>query len=556
MLTTLAAQETPLHKLFSDDFLFTIPSVQRPYSWTQDQAGELLDDLLEFMEHHGINEKNVEQVPEPYFLGSIVLVKQEKPEAEVLDGQQRLTTLTILLSALRSILSDEYANEIDELIVQKGSRLKKTEDTYRLQLRKKDNDFFRTYIQERDGITKLTKNTLIKTDSQGLIRDNALYFLDRFNNLDESTLSTLPSVVATLCYIVIVSTPNFDSAFRIFTVLNDRGLDLMTSDILKAKVIGDIHENEQELYTEKWEDVESVLGRDKFNELFSHIRMILQKRKGAGNLKDEYDDIFKQTTGKPFVDKILIPYSDIYIQLTDYHSIKTDPEQAKILEFLNRIDNVDWMPVAMLYLNKYQTRTTEFLKRLERFAAIHMILRKNFNWRQSKYSIILRELEQNVDPFSPISTLNITNQEKIEVLEALNSDVYKKLKDKAKRYILLRLDALLSEGQPNYNYTTITVEHVLPQTPAIASEWEEKFPVIEPYVHKLGNLVLLTRKKNSQAKNFDFKKKKDSYFQSRNGVSNFALTTQVIQETEWTIEVLERRQEMLINLLIDEWNLY
>jgi uncharacterized protein with ParB-like and HNH nuclease domain len=427
MLTTLVAQETPLHKVFSDDYLFTIPAVQRPYSWTQDQAGELLDDLLEFIEHHGINEKNVEQVPEPYFLGSIVLVKQEKPESEVLDGQQRLSTLTILLSALRSILSDEYANEIDELIVQKGSRIKKTEDTYRLQLRKKDNDFFRKYIQERGGIAKLSDKTPVKTDSQGLIRDNALYFLDRFNDLDESTLATLPSVVATLCYIVIVSTPNFDSAFRIFTVLNDRGLDLMTSDILKARVIGDINEKEQELYTEKWEDVESALGRDKFNELFSHIRMILQKRKGVGNLKDEYEEIFKKITGKPFVDDILIPYSDIYIQLTNYHTMNTNVEQAKVLEYLNRIDNIDWIPVAMLYLNKYQSQTIEFLKQLERFAAVHMILRKNFNWRQSKYSVILRELEQKNDPFSLKSTLNITNQEKLEVLEALNSDVYKKL---------------------------------------------------------------------------------------------------------------------------------
>lgn len=55
--TTLFAQETPLHKVFSDDYLFTIPSVQRPYSWTTNEAGELLDDLLDFIEHYGITEK-------------------------------------------------------------------------------------------------------------------------------------------------------------------------------------------------------------------------------------------------------------------------------------------------------------------------------------------------------------------------------------------------------------------------------------------------------------------------------------------------------------------
>jgi uncharacterized protein with ParB-like and HNH nuclease domain len=556
MHTTLNAQEMPLHKVFSDDFLFTIPSVQRPYSWTTDQAGELLDDLLEFIEHHGITEKNIEQIPEPYFLGSIVLVKGEKPEAEVLDGQQRLTTLTILLSALRSYLPEEYAKEIDELIVQRGSRIRKIEDTYRLRLRKKDNDFFKKYIQERDGITKLTKQTPVKTDSQALIRDNALYYLERFNDLDESTLTTLPSVIATLCYMVIVSTPNFDSAFRIFTVLNDRGLDLMVTDILKAKIIGKIPESEQEIYTEKWEDIESALGRVQFNELFSHIRMILQKRKGVGNLKDEYDSILENMSGKTFIDEILIPYSDIYIQIKNYKtSFVNDEETVKILEFLNRIDNIDWIPVAMYYMHHYNNNILAFLKHLERFAAVHMILRKNFNWRQSKYATILRELEQGKDPFSKASTLNLTDDEKKEVIEALNGDVYKKLKDAAKRYVLLRLDALLSKGQPYYDYNTITIEHVLPQTPPKESEWTKNFPDIEQYVHKLGNLVLLTIKKNSRAKNFDFERKKSTYFQSKDGVSTFALTTQVIQENEWTPKVLERRQKFLLDLLIKEWEL-
>ncbi|WP_044640482.1 DUF262 domain-containing protein [Risungbinella massiliensis] len=552
MHSTLTAQETPLHKVFSDDYLFIVPSVQRPYSWTTEQAGELLDDLLDFIEHHQITERSVEQVPEPYFLGSIVLVKGEKPEAEVLDGQQRLTTLTILLSALRSYLPEEYADEIDELVVQRGSRIRKIEDTYRLRLRKKDNDFFKKYIQERGGIRKLSKSTPVKTDSQGLIRDNSLYYLDRLNDLDPSTMTTLSSVVATLCYIVVVSTPNFDSAFRIFTVLNDRGLDLMASDIFKARVIGEIPESEQESYTEKWEDVESTLGRERFNELFSHIRMIIQKRKGLGNLKDEYDDIFNRVSGKAFVDEVLLPYSDLYIQLIDYKAQRLN--QGRVLEMLNRIDNIDWLPVAMYYLHNCRENAHLFLRKLERFAAVHMILRKNFNWRQSKYSGILRDMEENKADFS-MESLEITPQEKREVQEALMDDVYTKWKDSAKRYVLLKLDGLLSEGQPYYDHDTITVEHVLPQNPTENSIWCRNFQDIERYVHKLGNLVLLTRKKNSQARNFEFKKKKESYFQSRNGVSTFALTSQVINEQEWTPNVLERRQNMLVRMLVDEWDL-
>src|SRR5690606_21441762 len=210
------------------------------------------------------------------------------------------STLNILFSLLPDILIDDYANDIEQMVVQKGSRILGTQDTYRLHLRKRDDEFLKKYIQEKGMTHKLTTDTPFKTDSQKAIRDNAMYFMERLNEIDEEIVKTLPLVLATLCFIVVVSTPNFDSAFRIFTVLNDRGLDLLPSDIFKARVIGAIPENEQEFYTSKWEDVEVSLGRDRFNKLFDHIRMIIQKRKGSANYKDEYDDIFSKVTGKHF----------------------------------------------------------------------------------------------------------------------------------------------------------------------------------------------------------------------------------------------------------------
>jgi uncharacterized protein with ParB-like and HNH nuclease domain/integrase len=557
MESTLSAQETPIHKVFSDDYLFTIPPVQRPYSWTTDEAGELLKDLIDFIEHSEINEKNISKVNEPYFLGSIVLVKNDSPDSEVLDGQQRLTTITILLAVLRDYLSEVYANDIEKRIVQKGDMVLNTSDTYRLRLRKKDEDFFKTYIQERGGTHKLNKKTDVKTDSQRHIRDNAIHFINCLNELDEQTLNILPRVIGTRCFVVVVSTPNFDSAFRIFTVLNDRGLDLMPSDIFKARVIEAISEKEQEDYTMKWEDIELSLGRERFNKLFDHIRMIIQKRKGSENSKAEYDRIFSTTNGKKFIDEYLIPYSEIFLKLVEFRSFYTNqPQMIKVLSLLNRIDNNDWIPLAMYYMRgSGDEHIEEFLYRIEKFAGISMILRKNFNWRMSKYSQILREFESGVDLFSTDSTLEVPEEEKVSVLEKLEGDVYLDLKDTAKKYILLRLDSLLTVGQPFYDYSIITVEHVLPQIPQQESDWFIIFPNPDQYVHKLGNLVLLTRAKNSQARNYDFQKKKSSYFQMKNGVTTYALTTQVIQENEWTPEVLEKRQKNLIDLLKKAWDL-
>lgn len=556
MKKTLTAEEKPLHKVFHDDFLFTIPSVQRPYSWTEEEAGELLADLMDYIDYHDINANTINNIEDPYFLGSIVLVKKDNNIYEVLDGQQRLTTLTILIAVLRDYLGGNYYDGLNEMLKRKGNFLLNTKDRYRLELRNRDQEFFQAFIQEDHATEQLEEDTKTRTDSQRLIRNNALYFYERLNETDADKVRMLPGVIIQLCYLVVVSTPTFNSAFRIFTVLNDRGLDLMSSDIIKATAIGDISEEEQDHYTRKWEEVEVELGRDRFNKLFDHIRMIIQKRKGGRNIKDEYSLIFEKITGKQFIDDYLLPYSEHYMRIVEYQNFsKENTSVLKLLNMMNKIENADWITVAMYYMEHNGNEVEKFLRRLERFAAVSMILRKNYNWRMSKYSSILREMEHGVDPFSSESSLELSNEDRKAVIQQLNGDVYITLKNSVKRYILLRLDSLLTSGQPFYNFSIITVEHVLPQKIKEGSEWDDLFDQPEEYVHKLGNLVLLTRRKNAKAQNFDFAKKKDSYFQPSSGVTTFPITSQVLQQETWTPVVIEKRQKELIRLLTNEWAL-
>jgi uncharacterized protein with ParB-like and HNH nuclease domain len=100
--------EYPLSKIFSSDFDYVIPSYQRPYAWTVDEASELFDDLYDFYQR---------EEEETYFLGSIVLIKEEdKNYAEVIDGQQRLTTLTILLASIASMLTGDLRTDFENYI--------------------------------------------------------------------------------------------------------------------------------------------------------------------------------------------------------------------------------------------------------------------------------------------------------------------------------------------------------------------------------------------------------------------------------------------------------
>jgi uncharacterized protein with ParB-like and HNH nuclease domain len=113
MSTKIKGAEHPLAKIFSSDFDYVIPSYQRPYSWTEEETETLFEDLYSFYTDEAEDEN--------YFLGSIVLIKEdEKPLSEVIDGQQRLTTLTILLAVITSHLSGEDRSDFKNYIIEPG----------------------------------------------------------------------------------------------------------------------------------------------------------------------------------------------------------------------------------------------------------------------------------------------------------------------------------------------------------------------------------------------------------------------------------------------------
>ena len=199
-------------------------------------------------------EGTVDDAP-PYFLGSIVLIKGDEPDAQVVDGQQRLTTLIMLLAALRSLVKAENADSLTSFLSEKGNIITGTPKRYRLKLRERDAKFFQDYIQDDGGITKLNalqESTL--SESQRNIRDNTLGFIRELQKLSESQLMALSKFIVNNCFLIIVSvaTSDLDSVYRIFSVLNSRGLDLSYPDILKAEIISTIPQDQRDEYTSKW----------------------------------------------------------------------------------------------------------------------------------------------------------------------------------------------------------------------------------------------------------------------------------------------------------------
>lgn len=555
--------EYPIRKIFSNDFNFKIPLYQRPYSWTTEQAEELFDDLTSFI---GPDTSVASDDLSPYFLGSIVLIKDDsKPDASVVDGQQRLTTLTILLSALRhAITTPEISDGLTEYLYQEGSAIEGTPNRYRLTLRERDADFFRSHIQNPCQIGKLKQmNPGQLSDAQQNIRENAMLYLDRLDKLAEEQRIRLTQFIVKNCLLVVVSTPDLDSAYRIFSILNDRGLDLSHSDILKSEIIGRIGAEQQESYNDEWEDAEEDLGRDAFSDLFGHIRMIYRKQKGRESVLKEFREYVVRPDGdsKKLIDDVLIPFARAFDTIrTASHESTAGAEQVnQLLKWLNRIDNVDWVPAAILYLARNEANTKalqRFFADLERLAAFLMICRYGVNERFERYGKLLEAIETEDDLYADGSLLQLSEKECRTFVTELNGDVYRQV-PKRRSYILLRLDSELSDGSATYDYGVITIEHVLPQTPPEGSQWCEWFPtpeIRERWVHRLGNLLLLNRRKNSTASNYDFKKKKTAYF-AKGGVSPFPLTTQALAESEWTLDVVRQRQRTLLSSLMNAWRI-
>lgn len=561
MSNKITGKEYPLSKIFSADFEYHIPGYQRPYAWTEEETGILFDDLYEFFQTEAIDN---------YFLGSIVLIKDEnKPYADVIDGQQRLTTLSILFSVMaNSFHTEAYRNNCKKYLQEEGNILEGIAAQPRIFLRDWDQDFFSKYIQDiqLDALVQIDPVTL-DTEAKRHIQKNCTVLREKFSEVfnDENDLLKFTQFILTRCFLVVVSTPNQESAFRVFSVMNSRGLDLLPTDIIKSMTIGKLPKDEEQKYTEKWEELENLTGRDGFNEVFTHTRTIFAKERPKKNLLDEFKEyVIKQTSPKSLVDEYLIPYTEAYVCLKncDFSSTQNAEEINELLLWLNKTNNHDWMPPAIKFLTDHKNDSVYilwFIRKLERLASYLLVTAKDVNQRMERYKWILVEMESRPDNnlTAPLENIELTDWEKQQFIDVLNGEIYS-MTAKRRNYIIQRLDSFLSDGGATYNTKLFTIEHVLPQHPSADSEWMKLWPDTQTqrfWLNKIANLVPLTRQRNSAAQNYDFNTKKIKYFQSKNGTSSYTLTTQVINIAAWTPEVVEARQKDLEEIFISKWDL-
>ena len=404
MPETIKASEQNVVRIFSNDYLFEIPVFQRPYAWTTEQVDDLLDDLIFAMSRD--NE-------EPYFLGSVVLIKGDSPDSQVVDGQQRLTTLTMLLCVLRELAEDEAVKSaLDTRIRQQRDVLAGTKEVVRLGLRLQDREFFYENVQNSGGIVNLLENPPTRgreTDSQQRIFENVEHLHKALNELSRRrNAGSLASVRIILqCYMVIVATSDMTSAYRIFSVMNDRGLDLSATDILeRRKSLAPLKApgNQSVLCPYKWEDIEQELGREQVQRaLFAHIRTVYAKGQAAPEPGQEEfrEHVLKQHNA---TQSSLTAYSTSTTTRTRVYSgctggiINQHASNRNSLCWSICVDWTTWTgcrrrwPSSTAY-PRNQDALERFTKDLERLAYGLFILRTYVTDRIRRYGSVLGDIE-------------------------------------------------------------------------------------------------------------------------------------------------------------------
>lgn len=575
----IEAKEVTVGKLFSPDFIFEIPIYQRPLSWAKDNFDVLFEDIYDAL-------TNKES---QYFLGSIILQEHEnaKNRFDIVDGQQRLSSLAILMAVIRDRTDNQkLKNSLAAYLYHEEDKFKNIPAVMSISPWKDLRDIFTKYIYETGGTSRYVDEVDNKHIKYADSQDPLYHLYEAITVFNEKLNQRFPSdgqidnfVIFLLnsVYLVYIKATAFASAYRLFNVLNTRGIPLNTSDLLKSENIGEIKDAALRVqYSNVWRDIENKIGRDELEDLIAIIRTILLKEKAKVNIYEEYRKlIFDKHVkkGKEFID-YLKEMSDIYndkvldADIGDTNARKNEYKNILIMMEKN-VPFIDWVPPLLAFYKKFRADRLmlDFLLRLEKKTVIEWMVGFSTTERTTSLNKLLRLISEENDAQKVVDRLLYYKVDEVvpgraarlidfAKKDAVESELNRILNDhqlysiyggKLARYILLRqdLNSWEMENFPGYP-GTITVEHILPQSPDKTSEWVKLFNDDErkEWTHKLGNLVLLSGMKNSKAQNFEFAKKKDAYFKGK--CTSFKITQELEKLDKWTKTEADDRHKALV----------
>lgn len=573
MATEIKCEKKVIREIFN--MWYCIPDYQRAYVWDTDPVRDLLDDTISAYR---------ENKEAQYFLGSMVLKINEKSENnvsyteyELLDGQQRITTVFLILACMRDMLTDypQYQNSLAGFVYQAEDAILQQPERMRIifNIRSDVRDFVNEHIKPLHGTcdSALLKDKMQAKDVNISIRNmaNAMLVAHEFLEENKSDIIGYLSYFLNKVLMIYVATEELQDAFQLFTVLNNRGVKLSSSDILKAENLKELSAADRTSWATRWEEMETYFGED-FDKFLSHIRTILVKKKQTTTLLKEFDEFVYSNqeydrTQKKYVPRtpilrrgkdtfeLLYSYYHTYQEVfdTDHSVVIGDYEITNYLKLMETGFGADyWIAPVLDYYRKYRRLGfVAFLKALDRKLSADWITAATPTVRMENVNAILREIEASQDSAALLQSKTFTIN-KSDFERVINGDIYGR---SFAKYLLLKLDLIYrGSSTPMIPQAIASIEHILPRNPSADSQWVKDFSAAEreEWTNKLGNLVLISRRKNTSQGNRDYVEKKEKYF--KKNIEMFPNSIRIYQNyPEWKLSDLKKNHSDVVTELLN-----
>lgn len=567
MFRGLPTASLAVTQLFNNPYHFTVPAYQRPYSWTTDQAGQLLDDLTSAA---GLS-TGTPALPD-YFLGAIVLLDPEMdgpqpPPAfsgprvfQVVDGQQRIATLSILAAALRDIedrepaltRDQELADRLDRMIRIERDERDVSERQTRIRLAESEQVLF-----ERDVLARGPKPGDLDGLGGGLA---AIYqcFIAGLDSLSGDERRRFARYMLDYCHVVVIITRDIDRAVAYFTVLNQRGLELDRKDILKAEILRGVPAADVTRGIILWQRAQDKLGPYELDRLFSLLRY--SHGSDRGQIIASTRALVSEMGAMPFLEKVLAPMADALHHLSLFAAdpeVQKRPKLLRALTSLMRLGKNDWVPPALLAMAGFAAdpdTASNLLVEIERLAVLLRLKALGAEKRQRRFVQVIRDIK--ADPRQALTSpaFEIPREEQRVIAFHLR-DLHRRNAALTK-LILMRIEDELSGTPMTVNPKDLSVEHVLPSRPSPTSAWRKLFPdnvARERCCASLGNLALVTPRQNDRAENKDFEQKLAIYRETVPGLPPLVSNAAILEASSWLCADIMAREAAMLETIGELW---
>ncbi|RYG30737.1 MAG: DUF262 domain-containing protein [Burkholderiales bacterium] len=551
----IAAEVQRIRDVFSATTDIRVPPFQRSYAWEYEETEILIKDLLDAFRHNTV-----------YFLGAIVVIRpRNRGPSDVVDGQQRLTTLTIILAVLRDLSpsTDEQALIHTMIGHEKMGMMFGGGQRWRITLNTADTPFFRENVQERRATKRqdeIRASAREGSESQARLAAAVNTMYDYLSDMEPEERARFALWLLDEVTMVRVRVSEYSVAYKVFQSLNHRGKPLSDHDILKSALFeraGFTVEEARE-QSERWNAYTIRLGDRGFGDMLKQVRSIYDRESAGDMVTDLIAAIIPRGGFRAFLNEQLPRFVEAYDIIINGNTsgTKLGSEALRRITFLRSIHHESWRAPAIAYLVDHASdpnKTDRFFWALDRLAYTLQYSVNNREYRHKRYRRILDAMDKPGVLFDTESPLDLTARERSDMLERLRGRFPN---FKQRRALLMRISAAVEGGVPLDPKTDCTVEHILPRTPSKGSDWYEEWSKArdrEDLTECIGNFTLLTHAENQEADRKSFLEKLPIFF--RNGEASFAYSNDLKNRTRWTPEDVRERREALIQRLSLDWDL-